>query len=357
LSGTPRRGGLNIRLRAENGYRDLAEQQLAEQGRLVWLDWLADVPVPGRDDRLDKVLPAVDALISTPWLGANSALAMPVFDEPRFERAAQLKVIAGTYDFRFGWIDLDATERHGIAVVDTSRSMTPSVAEFGLAMTLNLLRDIPESVALVRRGEWVTTPPDGGGFVFGDLAERRVGLVGYGSINRHYRNLIAPFGCDVETFDPFVDDATLTVDSVRRSPTLVDLAARSEIFVVAIPPTPATTGLVNAEVIGALPRGSLFVGLSRMAVVQQDALWKRARSGELRAAVDVFDPEPPPSKAWLRTAANILPTPHIAGNTRYAHRRCFTEAVSDAIELMAGRTPRYLATRKDDALYRGHDPR
>jgi phosphoglycerate dehydrogenase-like enzyme len=339
--------------RVARRYRELAESLLSPHGRMTWVDWIDNDAVEGRAERLDECLVEADAMISTPWLGAAPHLAMPRFDDRRWERSSNLKAIAGTYDFRFGWIDIDEAERRGVTIVDTSRTMTPTVAEFGLTMTLNLLRDIPRSIEVVRSGGWTSGAPDGDGFIYGDLAGRRVGLAGYGSINRCYRSFLAPFGCDVLAYDPFVDDEELHRDEVRRAATLVDLASESEIFVVAIPPTPATLQAVSAEVIEALPTGSLFVLLSRMAVVEQDALWLRLRNKELRAAIDVYEPEPPPSDAWFRSAQNILPTPHIAGNAAYAHERCFVAAVDDTLQILQGGTPRHQVSRRDKKLYDG----
>jgi phosphoglycerate dehydrogenase-like enzyme len=90
-----------------------------------------------------------------------------------------------------------------------------------------------------------------------------------------------------------------------------------------------------------------------MAVVEQDTLWRRVRAGELRAAVDVFDPEPPPSDAWFRRDPNVLPTPHIAGHVQFAHQRCFTEACADAARVLAGEPARHAATVRDQRLYDG----
>jgi phosphoglycerate dehydrogenase-like enzyme len=339
--------------RVARRYRELAESLLSPHGRVEWVDWIDDDPVDGRDKRFDDCLSEADAIISTPWLGAAPHLDMPCFDDDRWRRASNLKVIAGTYDFRFGWIDTDEAERRGVAIVDTSRTMTPTVAEFGLAMMLNLLRDIPRSIGIVRSGEWTSGAPDGDGFVYGDLAGRRVGLAGYGSINRCLRALLVPFGCHVSAYDPFVGDEVLHRDTVRRAATLVDLASECEIFVVAIPPTPTTLQAVSAEVIQELPEGSLFVLLSRMAVVEQDALWLRIRNEEIRAAVDVYDPEPPPRDAWLRSAQNLLPTPHIAGNAAYAHERCFVAAVNETLEILRGGTSRHLVSLRDKKLYDG----
>jgi phosphoglycerate dehydrogenase-like enzyme len=157
----------------------------------------------------------------------------------------------------------------------------------------------------------------------------------------------------VGIFDPFVGDDLAEADSVTRAGSLVDLARGSDILVVAIPPTPSTLGVIDASVIDALAPGSLFVLVSRMAVVEQEALWRRVRAGELRAAIDVFDPEPPPSDAWFRREANVLPTPHVAGNVPFAHERCLTEACADAVRVVNGEAPHHAATVRDKRLYEG----
>ena len=281
----------------------------------------------------------------------------PAMQPKHWRQAKNLKVFAGTFDNRFaGWVDFDLLDACGITLIDSSRGMTPSVAEFALAMTLNLIRDIPESMYLLREGGWQTHPFDSWqkpGFVYGDLTGRRVGLAGLGSINRRYAELLAPFRCDVGVYDPFVSDEVFAQYGVKRANSLVELAQSSEIFVVGLPPMPTTLEVISRDVVYALPKGALFVLVTRMAVVEQQALWERIEAGEIAAAVDVFDPEPPPKDAWFRRHPNVLATPHIAGGTDFCHRRCVTDACKDAIAVLSGKTPRFQATRRDSLSYAG----
>lgn len=290
--------------------------------------------------------PELDALVIGPWY-------WPALQPEHWQQARRLKVLAGTFDNRFQWLDFARLSAEGVTIIDTSRSMTPSVAEFALAMTLNLVRDIPAGVELVRKGEWKDHAWDKPGFVFGDLTGRRVGLAGLGSINRRLAELLAPFRCQIRGCDPFVADEDFARFGVERVDSLVELARQSEIFVVGIPPTPKTQAIINREVIDALPKGSLLVLVTRMAVVEQEPLWQRLEADEIRAAIDVFAPEPPPADAWFRRHANVLPTPHIAGGTDYCHRRCFTDACLDTVAVLTGGTPRYQASLWDHRLYQG----
>jgi phosphoglycerate dehydrogenase-like enzyme len=292
-----------------------------------------------------------DVLISAPWRYQN----IPPFTSERLDGSGRkLRVIAGTFDNRFeGWLDVAEVQRRGIRLIDTSRSMTPTVAEFALAMMLNLLRDIPTEIDRVRRGKWREGWYDLTEFVAGDLTGRRVGLAGFGSICRRLAELLGPFRCEVRTYDPFVPNEVIRGYGVGRASSMEELAAWSELFVVGIPPTPATLKIISRQAIDALQRGALFILATRMAVVEQDALWRRTRAGEIRAAVDVFDPEPPPPDSPIRSDPNIFPTPHIAGNTAAAHRRCFMTSCQEALSALSGNPLKYEVSIWDAKMYAG----
>jgi phosphoglycerate dehydrogenase-like enzyme len=329
-------------------YRGWADESLSPHGEVRHLDWVPGSSGDALARTLDPVLPEAEALVFAPWL-----VAPPAFDAVRLGSAPNLRVIAGTFDYRLGWIDLDEAARRRVTVVDTSRTMTWTVAEYAVGITLALLRDIPGAIDVVRSGGWFEAPKGAETYVFRDLADCRVGLAGYGTINRHYRRFVEPYGCPVTTFDPFVGEEDTAADSVSLAGSLVELARTSDILVVAIPPTPSTLGVIDASVIDALAPGSLFVLVSRMAIVEQEPLWRRVRDGELRVAIDVFDPEPPPPDAWFRRAPNVLPTPHIAGNVLFAHERCFREACADVARVLRGEAPLHAATDRDKRLYDG----
>lgn len=335
---------------AERGGRVYAnESALDNVGVVHWVDSSRSRSDEAFEAEFDAVLPTVDLIMVGAWIGR-----VPRFTEERFRRATRLKAIAGTFDNRFGhWIDIGEAAAHEIVIIDTSRTMTPTVAEFALAMTLNVMRDISTAVQLVREGGWQTAAWDQPGYVFGDLTGRRVGLAGFGVINRRYAELLAPFHCDVRTYDPYVGDTVLEQAGVGRADSLVDLATTSEIFVIGIPPTPATQHIINRDVIDALPHGSTFILVTRMAVVEQEPLWRRIKVGEIRAAIDVFEPEPPPTVAWFRQSPYVYPTPHIAGNTSICHRRCFTIACDEGLKALAGESVTYAVTPRDDRIYRG----
>jgi phosphoglycerate dehydrogenase-like enzyme len=327
---------------------------LEAAGTVRFLD-LTIVEQEQRSATFERVAGAAAALVFAPW----GTFGVETISPGCWERCPELRVVSGTFAHRFEeWFGLDLAdfERQGIAILDTARSVSPLVSEFALAMILNLMRDIPDRISMVRRGEWWDGWEDLRGFVSGGLAGRRVGLAGFGAICRRLAELLAPFGCAVSAYDPFVSDQALAEAGVASAPSLITLAATSEIFVIGIPVTPSTRAVVNRAVIDALPSGSLVALVSRMAVVEQEALWRRTRAGELRAAVDVFDPEPPAATSPIRTDPNVLPTPHLAGNTAASNRGCFTLACREAVAAFSGQPTAYAMTKADAAIYAGGAP-
>ncbi|MFD9670249.1 NAD(P)-dependent oxidoreductase [Rhodococcus sp. NPDC059968] len=304
---------------------------------------------PSWREELRSALPSADLLLVSPWRSPDILI-----DGAMLDSAPRLKAIGGTFDNRFTtFVSIDELTERGIVLVDTSRSMTPTVAEFALAQTLNLLRDIPSAVALMRAGGWKRSSWDSFGHVYGDLAGKKIGLAGYGSINRRYHELISGFGCPTAVYDPILDKSGAEQLGLTYTDSLEELAAASEIFVVGIPPLKSSLRAIDKTVFDALPVGSLFVLVSRMAVVDEPALWDAVDNRRLRAAIDVFSTEPVPPDAPFRFHPNVLPTPHIAGEASYCHERCFYDACLGCLAVIKGQPRRFEATRIDATMYMG----
>lgn len=296
-------------------------------------------------------LPSADLLLVGPWLTPNMFMTEELLD-----LAPKLRAIAGTFDNRFTrFVSIEALQHRKIRLIDTSRSMTPSVAEFALTQTLNLLRDVPAAIALMRAGGWKRASWDTFGYIYGDLAGKKVGLAGYGTINRRYHELLKGFGCPTAVYDPMLDKDAARKLGLTYTSSLIELAAASEIFVVGIPPLKSSLRQVNQAVFDALPVGAIFVLVSRMAVVDELALWDAVNTRRLRVAIDVFSIEPVPPDACYRFHPNVLATPHIAGEAFYCHERCFTDACIDALAVIEGGELRFEATPVDASMYIGVD--
>ncbi len=259
----------------------------------------------------------------------------------RLARAPRLRFIGSTSHYRQAeFIDVGAAMSRGVAMSETAPIMSPWVAEYELGLALAALRRIPQEHTLVGAGGWV-------GNFYADppwpdrLYGRRAGLASFGEIHRHLARMLAPFETEWEAFDPFVSHERIEAAGGRKVDDLVAMARRSEVFFIATPPNPTTLKMIGRAVIDALPVGAVFILVSRMAVVDQAPLLERLRAGELRAAIDVYEPEPPELDSPLRFLPNVIHTPHRAGNTRGAHNGVFLAQCEEARRCFMGEPLKY----------------
>ena len=292
-----------------------------------------------RAAQVDAALADADGVVLVGW----GDQGMGYLSAERLARAPRLRYIGSTCHYaQAQFIDVQAALAQGIAMTETAPCMSPWVAEYEFALGLAALRNIPQEHRIVGDNGWVRwkelperpETPD-------RLQGRRVGLAGFGEIHRHLARMLAPFDTDWQAFDPYIPEERIAAAGGRKVDDLAAMAARSEVFFVAIPPTPETIGIISREVICALPNEAVFVLVSRMAVVEQPPLLERLQAGELRAALDVFSPEPPPPDDPLRTLPNVIHTPHRAGTTYGAHRGVFIGQCEDARRHFAGAPLRY----------------
>jgi D-3-phosphoglycerate dehydrogenase len=294
-------------------------------------------PAEDRETLVDASLAQADGLLLCGW----GSMGIGMLTAERLSWVPHLRFIGSTTHYRQAeFLDVAAATERGIALCETAPIMSPWVAEYELALGLAALRRIPQEHALVGAGGWlgsfVDDPP------WPDrLQGRRVGLASFGEIHRHLARMLAPFGTEWEAYDPFVPAERIAAAGGRKSEDLVELASRSEVFFIATPPNSTTIKLIGRGVIEALPVGAVFVLVSRMAVVDQESLLERLQAGELRAAIDVYEPEPPELASALRYLPNVIHTPHRAGNTRGAHNGVFLAQCEEARRFFAGEPLKY----------------
>jgi phosphoglycerate dehydrogenase-like enzyme len=177
-----------------------------------------------------------------------------------------------------------------------------STAELAVALTLASLRRIPEFVRAQQREEWAFGMYDA-------LADKTVLIVGYGAVGAAVERRLLPFECDVLRL------ARTARDGVAGFDALPSLLGRADVVILTLPLNDATRRLVDAKFLAAMRDGSLLVNVARGGVVDTDALLAELSAGRLRAAVDVTDPEPPPSSHPLWTAPGLLISPHVGGSS------------------------------------------
>ncbi len=249
-------------------------------------------------------------------------------------RLTGLREVAVCSGYDFGGPEAAALAARGVKVyAHTSEGFWgESVAEFGLALTLCGLRRIPQLHRAMISGHesWDYSPnADGRGHQYGDdprfaagtIAGKRVRIVGAGNIGSRYASFCHALGADVAVWDPLAAEPAFHRAGSRREWHLPRLVADAEIFAPMLPLTEQTRGLVTAEHIAALPRGTLVVLVTRAGICDMAALRRRVLADELSLAADVFDVEPLPLNDPLIGRHNVVHTPHNAGRTQHANEQ------------------------------------
>jgi phosphoglycerate dehydrogenase-like enzyme len=248
-------------------------------------------------------------------------------------------------------VDVEAAAECGVRVVDTTHGSSLPVSEWALALMLIGVRNAGAQFRRLVAGEELRTSIDDPGFRIGELTGRRVGLIGLGHIARRLIELLQPFRCQIIVHDPYAPKEVAQAMHVELGP-LDAVLSESEVVVCAAPLTAGTRGMLGRRELAMLRPDAVFVNVSRGAIVDSDALIARARQGDIRIALDVFDPEPIPVDSPIRELPNVFLSPHIAGVTAAARGRFFTFMVDELERLFAGHetlfdiTPRTLANRR-----------
>jgi phosphoglycerate dehydrogenase-like enzyme len=184
-----------------------------------------------------------------------------------------------------------------------------SVSEWVVAAILAMRRRLPEFGEMQRRSEWNREVADSqANDPVDDLEGKTVLVVGYGSIGKALASRLAPFGARV------IGIAQHERPGAELPEALPRLLPDADVVVDLLPLKTDTEHFVDAKFLAQMKLGALFVNAGRGRTVDTVALLDALRSGRIRAALDVTDPEPLPADHPLWRAPNVLITPHIAGD-------------------------------------------
>lgn len=197
-------------------------------------------------------------------------------------------------------------------------------AELAVGLLLAMQRGIVDAVRAMDDRSWSPVPRS-------SLADRRVMVLGYGSIGAALARRLDPFEVEVVAVATRARTDDRPVHGLDELP---DLLPTVDAVVLLVPLSASTRHLVDAAFLAALPDGALVVNMARGGVVDTDALLAELSAGRLRAALDVADPEPLPPDHPLWAAPNVLLTPHLGGFTDATGPR-FARLVRRQIERIA----------------------
>lgn len=230
-------------------------------------------------------------------------------DREVIDASPKLKVIARAA-VGVGNIDIDYATEKGILVINTPGKNTNSAAEMTMALLLALLRNVPQAYVEIKKGGW-----DRHRFTGKELRGKRIGIVGLGNVGHRVAKFAQGFDMEVFAYDPYISPEVFVRYGVKAVDSLKDLATRVDILTLHVPLNKETKGMVTADVLQAMPKGSYLLNAARGGIVGETDLLAALNSGQIAGAgIDTWETEPKPNRDLI-AHDRVIGAPHIGAST------------------------------------------
>jgi len=318
-----------------------------QQVSLASADWSA-VRSLGQIDVFAEHIGRTEALVSAlePYDVVVAMRERTPFDADRLGQLPRLRLLVTTGMGNTS-IDLEAAAARGITVSGTGGIGT-STAELTWGLILALLRHIPEEdqrlkqagraggAALGFGGSWQRTIGTG-------LDGKRLGVVGLGHQGRRVADIGRAFGMKVVAWSQNLDPDVAKKAHVKAV-SKEELFSSSDVVTVHYKLSPRSVGVVGVAELALMKPSAYLVNTSRGPLVDSAALLAALRSGSIAgAALDVYDVEPLPLSNPLRSAPNVVLTPHLGYVTEETYRVFYGDAAEDIVAFAQGSPVRVLS--------------
>lgn len=219
-------------------------------------------------------------------------------------------------------IDEAAMSAAGVTLLNAPEGNRDAVGEYAVGLLLALFRNIVRADSEVRQGQWRREANRGE-----EIGGKTIGLLGYGHMGRAFARRLQAFGCTVLAHD---HDPAIAPDPNATLVSLAKLQQRAEVLSIHIPYSTANHHFVNESLLQGFRNPIWLLNTARGEVLDHAALVNGLRSGEVRgAALDVLENEKLTTLTaeqqarfeYLKTAANVVLSPHVGGWTFQSYRR------------------------------------
>src|ERR1700757_1977301 len=208
-------------------------------------------------------------------------------------------------------VDVETATRRGIVVLNAPGGNTISTAEHAFSLLLCVARKIPQADANVRSKAW-----DKKNFEGVELYNKTLGVIGMGRIGSELSRRAISFGMRVVAYDPYLSATRARNLQVELVDELDDLLTSADFISLHTPLTAETRHILDEARLQKTKRGVRIINCARGGLIDENALVKALKDGHAHgAALDVFEIEPLPSDSPLRSAPNLVLTPHLGAST------------------------------------------
>ena len=232
-------------------------------------------------------------------------------------------------------VDTEAAGARGIPVCNVPAYGTQAVAQYAIALLLEICCRIGHHSDAVKQGRWESCPD----FCFWDyppieLAGKTMGIIGLGRIGRNTGEIARSLGMRVIAYDSCEDE---TGRAIAEYVSLDCLLERSDVIFLHCPLFPETEKMINKSSIAKMKTGVIIVNNSRGQLIAEQDLADALNSDKVAAAaVDVVSSEPIKSENPLLKAKNCIITPHISWASTESRKRLMDISVANLQAFVAG---------------------
>ena len=296
----------------------------------AWLEERADVIAAGAEsDAFAELAPRIDALLVRTYTKVDEAL---------LDRLPRLKVV-GRAGVGVDNIEVTACRNRGVEVVYAPASSTHAVAEYVVALLCDALRPRVYLQDAEDRSRWSHHRKT---LVAGrQFDELTLGILGMGRIGSTVAGFAEALG--FQTIATDLESIPLTDRHGAGMVSVEALFEQADVLTIHVDGRRANRGLIGDDLLGRMKRDAVLINTSRGFVMQHDPLRRvlEART-DLRAFLDVHDPEPPPPGDRLFELPNAHLLPHLASRTETAMAR-MSDVVQDLWAVLNGQEPTWPA--------------
>ena len=229
-------------------------------------------------------------------------------------------------------IDTKFCSNNNIFVQPATGMNADSVAEYVIACSLSLLKNIPISHNGTVSGQWPRTS-----IKSRELGGKTLGLLGFGVIGKKVSRLAQVFGANVIAYDPFV--SLSDADSLGVTLTTQDELFRlSDVISIHLPLTDETRDLMNLSSFNKMKKSPIVINSSRGSIVNEEDLLKAYNENLINGfALDVYNSEPIKEKLYkeITSSMNCILTPHTSGVTAESNVRVSQFIADKVINFLA----------------------
>ena len=298
---------------------DLSWEPLAALGELTVYDYTAPAEV------IARIGDAALILTNKTVITADVMAACP--------KLRYIGVLATGYNV----VDIAEAKTRGIVVTNVPAYSTDTVAQFTMALLLEIALHVGEHSRAVHGGKWSACRD----FAFWDyplmeLKGKTFGIVGYGSIGKAVAKLAEAFGMKVLAYSRHgAEDYHTELD---------ELYAKSDVVSLHCPLTAENAGMINASALAKMKDGVILLNTARGGLINESDLRAALLSGKVYAAAsDVVSAEPIKADNPLLGVPNMIITPHIAWAALEARQRLMDIATDNVRQYLAGKTQNNVA--------------